>query len=227
MGDYEDQLDLPIEGVEVTNEEISFNDDGTVNDDVYVEEVAAPEYSAVVVEEEPVYTEEVVEETVPAPVAVVEEPEPIYNAPIEEPVHHVRWPWALLALPLLAIPFIPRHHAPVAEVKVTPVVTARPTVAPTRAAATPVCNGTWTVNGSVVLRETAKESGKALETLKSGTAVDVTSAAEAGYYKVKVGSETGYVPVNVVVCATPTKAPAPAPAPARTTPAPATAVVTG
>jgi len=223
MAEYDD------EGLELTTEEISFNDDGTVNDDVYVEEVAAPEYAVVVEEEEvvPVYTEEVVEETIPAPVAVVEEP--TYVAPIEEPVHHVRWPWALLALPLLAIPFIPRHHEPVAEpVHVTPVVVEK-TQPPVARAVTPVpeCAGTWTVAGSTVLRETASDTGAAVETLAPKTAVDVQSAA-AGWYKVAVGSSHGYLPVNVVVCTVdkPVAAkPLPAPAPVDTPVAKAT--VTG
>jgi uncharacterized protein YgiM (DUF1202 family) len=227
MADFEDQVELPVDGLELTTEEISFNDNGTVNDAVYVEEVAAPEVSAVVVEEElvPVMTEEVVEveETVPAPVAVIEEPEPTYVAPIEEPVHHVRWPWALLALPLLAIPFIPRHHEePVAEparVVQTPVVVETPVVRPTapaaravRPAPVPECAGTWTTSGSVVLRMTASDAGSAVSTLASGTAVDVKSA-EAGWYKVAAGADNGYLPINVVVCTVD----APAPMPAATT----------
>jgi len=228
MADFEDQVELPVEGLELTTEEISFNDNGTVNDDVYVDEVAAPELSAVVVEEEevPVLHEEVVEETIPAPVAVIEEPEPTYVAPIEEPVHHVRWPWALLALPLLALPFIPRHHAePVAE----PVRVEAPVVRPSapaaravRPAPVPECAGHWTVNGSVVLRETAATTGAAVTTLAKDTAVDV-KAVESGWYKVAAGHDNGYLPVNVVVC-TVEKAPAKAPAPVVEAP---TATVTG
>jgi hypothetical protein len=214
-----DNVDLPVDGIEVTNEEISFNDNGTINDDVYVQEFAAPEAQAVVVEEEiPVMTEDVVEETIPAPVAVVEEP--TYVAPIEEPVHHVRWPWALLALPLLAIPFIPRHQepVPVAEPVRAPVVVDAPVVRPSAPAAravapkatpapaakAPTCAGTWTVNDSVVLRGTAAATGAELQTLAPHTAVDVKSAAEAGWYKVAVGADNGYLPVNVVVCTLPT-----------------------
>jgi len=215
MADFEDQVDLPAEGLEFTEEEISFNDNGTVNDDVYVQDVAAPEVSAVVLEEEvaapveaTVLHEEVVEETIPAPVAVIDEPEPTYVAPIEEPVHHVRWPWALLALPLLAIPFIPRHTTPVAEpvavkevvVREAPAVRSVPTVV------VPECKGTWTVTGSEVLRSTAATNGAAVSTLAKGTAVDVKSS-EAGWYKVTAGTESGYLPVNVVTC---TEAAAPA-----------------
>jgi len=248
MADFEDQVELPAEGLELTEETISFNDNGTVNDDVYVQEVAAPELSAVVVDDTPelsavvveeeevvpvqtVVTEEVQEE-IPAPVAVVEEPEPTYVAPIEEPVHHVRWPWALLALPLLAIPFIPRHTEPVAEpvrVVETPVVVDRPTTPAARAVTpttpVPTCDGTWTTTGKAVLRETAKDTGTEVQTLASGTAIDIT-AAESGWYKVKVGNSSGYLPVNVVVC-TAASAPAQAPAPA-VAPAPAaTTTVTG
>jgi len=227
MAEFDDQVELPVEGLEYTAEEISF-DDGAVNDEVVVDEVV-PVASAVVVEEEevvPVLHEEVVEETIPAPVAVVEEP--TYVAPIEEPVHHVRWPWALLALPLLAIPFIPRHHTepvPVAE----PVRATTPAVVREAPKVTPVpeCKGTWTTRESVVLRKTAAETGAAVETLKSGTAVDVKSSA-SGWYKVQVAHEDGYLPVNVVVCTVEAPAKAKAPAPVAPAPEPvATTTVTG
>jgi len=219
----EDMGTIPEE-VELSTEEISFDDGGDVviSDETH----ATMPVMATVVEEEtiPVMSEDVetteyvapvqtveTEETIQAPVAVEEIPEETqYVAPIEEPVHHVRWPWALLALPLLAIPFIPRHTTePVAEpVVVRTVAPAARAVPTTPSVAVPTCDGHWTTTSSVPLRETAGDTGRELSTLATGTAVDV-KAAESGWYKVMVGSDSGYLPVNMVVC-TVEKAVAPA-----------------
>lgn len=236
MNDFDNETfemdnDLPAEGIEILDDDISFGttdaDTVLMSDTDTVMDVAAPIAvgtvaplaAAIVRETERV---EVVEESVPAPVSVISEPEPVYTAPIVEPVHHVRWPWALLALPLLAIPFIHRTaQTPVAEPVVvqTPVVrelvvaepevkatvapkakVAAPKVVETPKKEIPVCDGDFIAKDAAVLRETASDTGKSVQTVAANTVVAVTEAEDAGYYKVTVGTDKGYLPVSMVVC---------------------------
>ena len=189
-----ENVDLPVEDVQITDDEISFGKHGKIKDKEYVADVdeVAPVVDAVVVEDV------AVEEAVPAPIAVEAEPEPVYNAPIEEPVHHVRWPWALLALPLLAIPFIPRTTTvtePVAVVT-TPVV--REVIATPLPA--PVCTGNWVVKDATTLRATATATGAKVLDVPADSIVIVDSAAQAGYYHVTIDAVDGYLPVASVNC---------------------------
>lgn len=232
MSDFDD---VPIEGIEILDDDISFGTEKAIDDTVIdisdsnsvldvaapaiVVGTAAPLAAAIVRETERV---EVVEETIQAPVAVISEPEPVVAAPIEviEPVHKVRWPWALLALPLLAIPFINRPaQTPVAEPVVvqTPVVreqvvaekpevkvTAAPKkavapVAKPKAAAIPTCDGDFIAKDTAVLRETASDTGKEVQTVAANTVVTI-DAVESGYYEVTVGTDKGYLPTSTVVC---------------------------
>jgi len=205
-------VEMPaIEEVQITDDEISFGKHGKIHNKEFVAEAAIPVAAAVVVEEAiiPVAVEEVTE----APVAVIDEPDPVYNAPMEEPVRHVRWPWALLALPLLAIPFIHgTTTTPVAE----PVVVATPIVRTVAMTPMPPCAGEWFVKEAVVMKATAAPTSESVATLAANTKLDVAYGEEAGYYKVNVNTDDGYVPVDVVVCQV-----------ATTTPERATTTVTG
>lgn len=239
MSDLENEtfdMDLPAEGVEILDNEISFGTNDAIVDDAdtvvlrdadTVMNVAAPAIAvgtvaplaaAIVRETERV---EVVEESVPAPVTVFSEPEPVV-APIVEPVHHVRWPWALLALPLLAIPFLNRTpETPVAEPVVvqTPVVreqvvaekpvvkvetpkveTPKVVVAEKPKAEIPTCDGEFVAKDAAVMRETASDTGKVIQTVAANTVINIDEGEDAGYYKVTVGTDKGYLPVPMVVC---------------------------
>lgn len=195
MKDFEsEKVDLPVEDVEITDDVISFGKHGKIKDKEYVAEAeeVAPVVDAVVVEEVPV------EEAIAAPIAVEAEPEPVYNAPIEEPVHHVRWPWALLALPLLAIPFIPRHVTEVVETVPVAVVTT-PAVRAVTTIPAPTCDGHWTVMSATPLLATASDVGATVKTLDASTQVTVDQSA-GGYYHVVAGNADGYLPVHSVTC---------------------------
>lgn len=50
-----------------------------------------------------------------------------------------------------------------------------------------------TIKSAVNLRKTASNSAKVLKVLKKGTSVTITSTSTVGWYKVKVGTTTGYV----------------------------------
>ena len=183
-------VEMPVEDVEITDDVISFGKHGKIKDKEYVAEAEVPVMDAVVVEDVPV------EEAVAAPIAVEAMPEQPYNAPIEEPVHHTRWPWALLALPLLAIPFIHRNTV-VEEVVAEPVVVNTPDV---RSPAPTCNNGQFIVRNAVDLKEAATASSTTVQNVAANTAVRVTSAAEDGYYHVAVGTADGYLPVADVIC---------------------------
>ncbi len=55
-----------------------------------------------------------------------------------------------------------------------------------------------TIKSAVYLRKTASTSGKILKVLSKGTSVTITSTSTVGWYKVKVGTVTGYVGKNYV-----------------------------
>jgi len=205
---------IPPEEVAVIDDEISFGlgEKAIETEEVSVLDVAAPvvalsaaPIAAAIVREREVI--EPVEETVPAPVSVISEPD---VAPIVEPVHRVRWPWALLALPLLAIPFIHRStETPVADPVVVQaplvrelVVTPEPTtrVIEVIEPATPKCNGEFVTKGATTLLETPAESAKAIQAVATDTVVYVESATTDGYYKVKVDTVDGYLPISIVAC---------------------------
>lgn len=234
MSDFNE---IPAEDIEILDDEISFGTNAVADDAVVISDAdtvldvaapamvvgtAAPLAAAIVRETEKV---EVVEETVDAPVAVISEPEPVYTAPIVEPVHHVRWPWALLALPLLAIPFLARSPEPVvaepAVIKPVEVRTVEPTVeavkpapvvkaetpAPVVKAAIPTCDADFVTNGEAVLRKTAADDGEVVQAVAANTVVAVTDVVSDDavvspddYYEVTVDTAKGFLPVSMVVC---------------------------
>lgn len=233
-----DNLDPLVNDIEIIDDEIAFGTKADIADTVIevpaeaiditdtntVLDVAAPiavgtvaPLAAAIVREE--VRTEVVEDTIPAPIAVVEEP--VYTAPIVEPVHRPRWPWALLALPLLAIPFLARgEEAPVANPvvvqapvvrEVTPVPevveevlqeeAAPVVVAPKVEAAKPIptCDGDFIAKTETVLLETASDTAKEVAPIAANAVVFI-DAVENNYYEVTVGESHGYLPESVVVC---------------------------
>jgi hypothetical protein len=222
-----DNLDPQLDNIEIIDDEIAFGTGADVaetvidvpaielTDSASVLDVAAPvavatvaPLAAAIVREE-VHTE-VVEESIPAPIAVVQEP---VAAPIVEPVHHVRWPWALLALPLLAIPFLARGNTPevtvaepvvvqtpvVREVAPAPKVVAPAVVAAPKVTPVPVCDGDFIAKDAAVIRTAATATATEVAPVAANTVLRV-DAVEDGYYEVTVGSDHGYLPESVVVC---------------------------
>jgi hypothetical protein len=148
---------------------------------------------------------EPVDSIVDAPVAVIAEPTATYHAPIMEPKRKARWPWALLALPLLAIPFIGRGGTPSATqtpLNLTGTVgvdaplarRAAPEVGPV-----PSCDGTWQVNASATLRDVPSDNGNAVTNLAKETVV-IPEVTEGRWYRVTAGSDVGYLPVYLCEC---------------------------
>lgn len=231
-----DNLDPLADNIEIIDDEIAFGTGGDITETVIdvpvdtialtdtdtVLDVAAPiavgtvaPLAAAIVREE-THTE-VVEESVPAPISVIEEP--VYTAPVVEPIHRPRWPWALLALPLLAIPFLANGReatpvaepvvvqAPVVREVVTPVpevveeVQQEKAIAPKVVVADPVptCDGDFIAKDAAVLRETATADGKEVAPIAAQTVLFV-DAVEGDYYEVTVDGSHGYLPESVVVC---------------------------
>lgn len=240
-----DPLEVPVENIEIIDDDISFGTGGEVADTVIdiapaeeirlVEDntlldVAAPiavgtvaPLAAAIVREE--YRTEAVEETIDAPIAVVSEPEPVYTAPVVEPVHRARWPWALLALPLLAIPFLAnanRAVTPVAEPVVvqTPVVrevvevpeVKAPVVetpkvvaeAPTPEPVTiPTCNGEWITKDDAVVIAAPAAGATEVGSIAANTVLTLDGVGGDNadlYYEVTAGDVHGFVDDSFVVC---------------------------